>query len=117
MTLHDFYALKFLYNVAKISDLQPNPFCLKSTSYPPAGREPALDIYIDIIERDIMTAKPTRIRDNLTRRERQLLRKLQRRTEIITKPAADKWFVTVINGQNYLDEINATDNLSITTVL
>ena len=48
---------------------------MKSTWCPPANREPVLDIYIDSVERDIMTAKPTRIRDNLTRRERQSLKK------------------------------------------
>ena len=55
-------------------DLEPNPFRLKSTWCPPAKREPVLDIYIDSVERDIMTAKPTRVRDNLTRRERQSLK-------------------------------------------
>ena len=58
-------------------DLEPNPFRLKSTWCPPANREPVLDIYIDSVERDIMTAKPTHIRDNLTRRERQSLKKLR----------------------------------------
>ena len=37
------------------------------------------------IESDIMNARPTRIRDNLTRRERQALKKLQRPTDVIIK--------------------------------
>ena len=85
-------------------DLEPNPFRLKSTWCPPANREPVLDIYIDSVERDIMTAKPTRIRDNLTRRERQSLKKLRQRTHIVIKPA-DKGSATVVmNRQNYLVE-------------
>ena len=57
------------------------------------------------MERDIMTAKPTRIgRDNLTRRERQALRKLQRRTDMIMKPADKGSGTVVMNRQNYLDE-------------
>ena len=52
-----------------------------------------------------MTAKPTRIgRDNLTRRERQALRKLQRRTDMIMKPADKGSGTVVMNRQNYLDE-------------
>ena len=84
-------------------DLEPNPFRLKSTWCPPANREPVLDVYIDSVERDIMTAKPTRIRDNLTRRERQSLKKLRQRTDIVIKPADKGSGTVVMNRQNYLD--------------
>ena len=50
-----------------------------------------------------MNAKPTGIRDNLTSRELQALKKLQRRTDIIIKPA-DKGSGTVV--MNRLDYIN-----------
>ena len=51
-----------------------------------------------------MTAKPTRIRDNLTRRERQSLKKLRRRTDIVIKPADKGSGTVVMNRQSYLDE-------------
>ena len=80
-------------------DLEPNPFRLKSTWCPPANREPLLDIYIDSVERDIMTANPTRVHDNLTRRERQ-----SQRADIVIKPADKGSGTVVMNRQNYLDE-------------
>ena len=95
---------EYFHNENKTCDVQHNPFRLHSTWCPPPGREPVLDIYVDTIERDIMTAKPTRIRDNLTRKERQSLRKLQRRTYIIIKPADKGSGTVVMNRQNYLDE-------------
>ena len=59
---------EYFYNEDRTFNLKPNPFHLKSTWCPPSDREPLLNIYIDSIESDIMNAKPTRIRDNLTRR-------------------------------------------------
>ena len=51
-----------------------------------------------------MTAKPTRVRDNLTRRKRQSPKRLRQRTDIVIK-LADKGSGTVVmNRQNYLDE-------------
>ena len=51
-----------------------------------------------------MTAKPARVRDNLTRRERQSLKQLRQEADIVIK-AADKGSGTVVmNRQNYLDE-------------
>ncbi|XP_078371355.1 uncharacterized protein LOC144655007 [Oculina patagonica] len=86
------------------NNLDPNPFRLKSSWRPPSNRDPVLEIYIDTIERDIMTAKPTKIRDNLTRRERQALKKLQHRTDIVIKPADKGSGTVVMNRQDYLKE-------------
>ena len=71
---------------------------------PPSDREPLLNIYTDSIESDIMNAKPTRVRDNLIRRERQALKKLQRRTDIVIKPADKGSGTVVMNRQHYLNE-------------
>ena len=51
-----------------------------------------------------MTAKPTHIRDNLTPRERQSLKKLRQRTDIVIKPADKGSGTVMMNRQNYLDE-------------
>ncbi|XP_078372690.1 uncharacterized protein LOC144656333 [Oculina patagonica] len=51
-----------------------------------------------------MTAKPTKIHDNLTRRERQALKKLQHRTDIVIKPADKGSGTVVMNRQDYLKE-------------
>ena len=50
-----------------------------------------------------MTAKLTRVRVNLTRRDRQSL-KLRQRTDIVIKPADKGSGTVVMNRQNYLDE-------------
>ena len=95
---------EFFYDDEINCDLEPNPFRLKSTWCSPANREPLLDMYINSVEEDVMTAKPTRIRDNLTRRERQSLKKLRRRTDIVIKPADKGSGTVVMNRQSYLDE-------------
>ena len=50
------------YNEGKTQELTPNPFRLKSTWCLPSDRDLILNIYIDTLETDIMSAKPTRIR-------------------------------------------------------
>ncbi|XP_078374508.1 uncharacterized protein LOC144658057 [Oculina patagonica] len=49
-------------------------------------------------------SKPTRIRDNLTRRERQALKKLRKRTDIVIKPADKGSGTVVMDIQLYLNE-------------
>ena len=51
-----------------------------------------------------MNARSTRIRENLTRRERQAPKKLQRPTDVIIKPADKGSGTVVVDRQNYLDE-------------
>ena len=51
-----------------------------------------------------MNAKPTRVRDNLIRRERLALKKLQRRIDIIIKPADKGSGTVVMNRQDYINE-------------
>ena len=47
-----------------------------------------------------MTSQPTRIRDNLTKHERKALKQLQKRTDIVVKPA-DKGSGTVVLDYNW----------------
>lgn len=51
-----------------------------------------------------MNARSTRISDNLTPRERQALKKLQRPTDVIIKPADKGSGTVVMDRQNYLHE-------------
>ena len=55
----------------------------------------SLDAFSNTIEEQLLNARPTRIRDNLTKRERRALKRLIRREDIIIKPA-DKGSGTVV---------------------
>ena len=82
----------------------PNPFRPKGTWTPPPYREPALDAFLDAVEHDILNIKPEPVRDNLTARERQALKLLSRRDDIIIK-SADKGSGTVVMNRDwYIDE-------------
>ena len=75
-------------------------FRCKGTWTPPNGRDAALDAFINAIENDIMTCKPTPIRNNLSRKERKALTTLRKRTDIVIKPA-DKGSGTVIMDHSW----------------
>ena len=105
--INDFSRLRlkeYFYDQDKNKDLKPNPFYIKSSWTPPPNRDPVLDLYIDTIERDIMTAKPTGIRDNLTRRERQALKKLKHGTNFVIKPADKGSGTVVMSRKDYMNE-------------
>ena len=70
-------------------------FRYKGTWTLPNGRDAVLDAFINAIENDIMTYKPTPIRNNLSKKERKALTTLRKRTDIVIKPA-DKGSGTVI---------------------
>ena len=72
-----------------------NPFKRKSTWTPDKNREPALDLFIHLITKDILNTKPLKIADNLTKQEREALENLTERNDIVIKPA-DKGKATVI---------------------
>ena len=85
---------------------QNNPFHHKSSWTPPSDRDSALNAYIDAIKSDIITSNLNHITDNLTPHERQALRNLQKRQDIIIKPA-DKGSGTVVMDRTwYVDECN-----------
>ena len=64
-----------------------NPFKRKSTWTPHKNREPALDIFKHLITKDILNSKPLKIADNLTKQEREALKNLTERNDIVIKPA------------------------------
>ena len=83
-----------------------NPFHNKSTWNPSTNREQALDTFLDAVKLDITTCKPKRIRDNHTTSERQAIRQLKQRQDIVIK-LADKGSGTVIMDKTwYIDECN-----------
>ena len=83
----------------------------KSSWTPPTDRDPALNTYVDAIKHDILTVvnrnhSCNHITDNLTKDERQALRNLKKRQDIIIKPA-DKGSGTVVMDKSwYIDECN-----------
>ena len=94
---------EYFYNPDDITNTLTNmahPFKCKSTWTPPSGKEAALDTFINAIEQDLMSAKPTRIHDNLTKQERKAIKQLQRRMDIVIKPA-DKGSGTVVMDRTW----------------
>ena len=82
----------------------PNPFRIKGTWTPPPHRDPALDAFIEAVEHDILNITPKPVRDNLTTRERDALKQLRRRTDIIIK-STDRGSGTVIMDRDwYINE-------------
>ena len=78
----------------------------KSSWTHPTDRDPALNTYVDAIKHDILTVYRNHITDNLTKDERQALRNLKKRQDIIIKPA-DKGSGTVVMDKSwYIDECN-----------
>ena len=47
----------------------------------------ALGAFINAIQQDLMFSKPTRISDNLPKPERRAIKQLQKRVDIVIKPA------------------------------
>ena len=60
----------------------------------------SLACFINAIEKDIMTCKPAPIRNNLSRKERNALTTLRKRTDIVIKPA-DKGSGTVVMDHSW----------------
>lgn len=65
------------------SDNTTNPFRVKSTWTPQPGRDPSLDAFANTIERTLLNSQPTKMRDNLTKRERKAIKRLIKRDDII----------------------------------
>ena len=82
----------------------PNPFRVKSMLIPQPGREASLDAFCNTTERQLLTAKPIKIRDNLTKRERRALNRLIRRQDIIIKPADKGSGIVVMDMDWYENE-------------
>ena len=81
-----------------------NPFKRNSTWTPDKNREPALDLFIHLITKDILNAKSLKIADNPTKQEQEALKDLTERNSIVIKPI-DKGKTTVImDTEKYKDE-------------
>ena len=81
-----------------------NPFKRKSTWTPDKNKEPALDLFIHLITKDILNTKPLKIADNLTKQEPEALKNLTERNNIVIKPA-DKGKATIImDTEKYIAE-------------
>ena len=77
---------------------EDNPFKRKSTWTPDRSREPALDLFILLITKDILNTKPLKIADNLTKQERKALKNLMERKDMVIKPADKRKATIIING-------------------
>ncbi len=77
----------------------------KSTWTPHKNRDVALETYIKAVKEDSMKlSKKIHSKDNLTPDEREALKKLRNRTDLIIKPA-DKGSATVVMSKEaYLEE-------------
>lgn len=82
------------------SDDSHNPFRVKSTYTPHPGREASLDAFCNTIEQQLLNARPTKVCDNLTKRERRALKRLIQREDIIIK-FADKGSGTVVMDMDW----------------
>ena len=91
-----------------------NPFKRKSSWVPASNRDDALETYIKAVSKDIFDVprRPSnRKKDNLTLQERQALRSLSLRTDIVIK-RADKGSATVVmSREDYISKVmNHLDN-------
>ena len=94
--------LEFFHDYPPQTNL--NPLRPKGTWTPPPHRDPALDTFLDAVEHDLFNVTPAPVRDNLTTRERDALKRLRRRTDIVIK-SADKGSGVVVMDRNwYIDE-------------
>ena len=81
-----------------------SPFHNKGTWTPPQLRNTPLDVFICAVEHDILNLSPKPVHDNLTTPERDALKQLRRRSDIIIK-AGDKGSGTVIMDRDgYINE-------------
>ena len=85
-----------------------NTFRPPSKWMPPKGRDVVLETYVKGVRRDILRQlqrlKSKRVRNNLSPLERQALRTLRRRQDIVIKPADKGSAVVVLKKSDYLKE-------------
>ena len=60
--------------------------------------------FLDAVEHDLFNVTPAPVRDNLTTRERDALKRLRRRTDIVIKSADKGSGVVVMDRYWYIDE-------------
>ena len=72
---------------------------------PPSGRDPGLDMYIEMVKEDIIDGINRNNRDNLYKEERQALRDLSKDDTIVIRPADKGSGVATMNKQDYINKV------------
>ena len=71
---------------------------------PKSGREPALDLYLKYLERNIMHAKPQPCKSNISKTEREAIVSLRKNKNIVIFEADKGGAVVVMNKTDYITE-------------
>ena len=79
----------------------PNPFKKKNSWTPNKDRDLGLELFIQLLQSDILNTKPSKIADNLSEHEREALQKLIARTDIVIKPADKGKAVIVLDTEDH----------------
>ena len=84
---------------------------------PKSGREPALDLYVKYLERNIMHAKPQLCKSNISKTERETIVSLRKNNNIVIFEADKGGAVVVMNktdditeARNHLNSVDADGN-------
>ena len=72
---------------------------------PPPGRDPSLDLYIEMVKEDIINGMK-RTGDNLTNQERQAFRELMKDDSIVIRPADKGSGIVILDKDKYVNKVN-----------
>ena len=103
---------EFFYD--DVSNHEPNTFRPKSLWTPPTNRDDGLNAFLNAVKHELLTSKPTRIRDNLPKPQREALRQLKQRHDIIIK-SADKGSAVVLMDRSRMPPTTEQSHLLRTT--
>ena len=79
-------------------------FRCKGTQTPPSGKDAAVDTYINAVEHDIMSSKPSKIKNTFSKEECTALTNLQKRSDIVIKPAEKGSGTAIMDCSWYINE-------------
>lgn len=79
-------------------------FKCKGTWTPPSGRDAALDTYINAVEHDIMSSKPSKIKNNFSKEECTSRTKFRKRSDIVIKPEYKGSGTVIMDYSWYINE-------------
>ena len=103
---HNLRLKEYLTDSDSLVDSDTIKFSKKTTWTPPPNREKALDMFISVVESELVNAHEQKNIPNITADERQALRNLKRNTEVVIREA-DKWSaVVVMSRERYIVEAN-----------
>ena len=105
---------EFFADQDEVENTEQELFCPPSTWMPPEGRDATLESYVKGVRIDVQhqvnKMNNIRCRDNLSSQERSASIRLQRRKDIIIKPADKGSAVVVLSKEDYIE--NAQNQLS-----